>query len=60
MGDPVTGNIIDILPSRKQEYIYHYFDKIKPEERFKVKYLISDMYESFRTVKKNYFLMLYI
>lgn len=55
MGDPVTGNIIDILPSRKQEYIYHYFNKIKPEERFRVKYLVSDMYESFRTVKKELF-----
>ena len=49
LGDPLTGNILDILPSRKQEYIYSYFNNIPKEERFQVKYVISDMFESYRT-----------
>lgn len=55
MGNPITGEIIDILPSRTQEYIYHYFNQISPEERFGVKYRVSDMFESFRTVRKELF-----
>lgn len=55
MADPLTSKIIDVLPSRTQEYIYHYFNQIEPKERFKVKYLVSDMYESFRTVKRELF-----
>lgn len=55
LGDPVSGIIIDVLPSRTQEYIYHYFNLITPEERFKVKYVVSDMFESYRTVKRELF-----
>lgn len=55
MGNPVTGEIIDVLASRTQEYVFHYFDKIPTEEKNKVKYFITDMYESYRTVKKTMF-----
>lgn len=60
LGDPTTGEIIDILPSRKQEYIYHYFKDVPGKERLGVKYFVSDLFESYRTVKKNYFLMPFI
>ena len=56
LGDPLTGNILDILPSRKQEYIYSYFNNIPKEERFQVKYVISDMFESYRTVVRELFI----
>lgn len=55
LGDPISGDIIDILPSRKQEYIYAYFSKIPDEERFSVKYFVTDLYESYRTIAKNLF-----
>lgn len=55
LGDPTTGEIIDILPSRKQEYIYHYFKDVPGKERLGVKYFVSDMFESYRTVKRELF-----
>lgn len=55
IGNPRTGEIIDILPSRKQDYIYYYFLDISSEERFKVKYIVTDLFESYRTVVKNLF-----
>ena len=56
MGDPLSGDILDILPSRKQEYIYSYFNQIPKEERFSVKYVVSDMFESYRTVVRELFI----
>lgn len=55
IGNPRTGEIIDILPSRKQDYIYHYFLDVPREERFNVKYIITDLFESYRTVVRNLF-----
>ncbi len=58
LGDPRTGDIIDIidiLPSRKQDYIYYYFRNIPNEERFSVKYIVTDLFESYRTIAKNLF-----
>lgn len=55
LGDPLSGDILDILPSRKQEYIYSYFNQIPKEERFSVKYVVSDMFESYRTVVRELF-----
>ena len=55
IGNPRTGEIIDILPSRKQDYIYYYFLDISSEERFKVKYIVTDLFESYRTIVKNLF-----
>ena len=55
IGNPRTGEIIDILPSRKQDYIYYYFLNISSEERFKVQYIVTDLFESYRTIVKNLF-----
>lgn len=55
IGDPETGDILDILPSRTQEYIYHYFNNISLEERNKVKFVITDLCESYRSVVRSLF-----
>ena len=55
IGDPVGCEILDVLPSRKQEYIYYYFKNLDEEERNNVKYIITDLFESYRTVIRNLF-----
>lgn len=55
IGDPVNGNILDILPSRKQDYIYYYLSTINQNEINKVKYIITDLFEPYRTICKNVF-----
>lgn len=48
--DDITGDPIDILPSRRKDYLIDYFLKIPLEERQKVKYVSTDMYETYRQV----------
>lgn len=55
IGDPESGEILDILPSRLQDYIYHYFNTIDKSERLNVEYVITDLFESYRTICKNLF-----
>src|SRR5690606_3645889 len=55
LGDPLSGEIVDILPSRQQEYLYDYFNKVLDEERFSVKYIVTDLFEPFRTIVRNRF-----
>lgn len=55
IGDPTTGKILDVLPSRKQDYIYHYFQSTSVDDRLKVKYIVTDLFESYRTICKNLF-----
>lgn len=55
IGDPETGKILDILPSRLQEYIYYYFNTIDKSERLSVKYVVTDLFDSYRTICKNLF-----
>lgn len=55
IGDPESGEILDILPSRLQDYIYHYFNTIPDIERFNVEYVVTDLFESYRTICKNLF-----
>ena len=54
-GDPITGKILDILPSRKQDYIYYYFQSIPDEERMSVKYVVTDLFESYKTICETLF-----
>ena len=46
---------VDILPNRKKEFLLNYFQKIPLEERKKVKYACSDMYEVYRDVVHKVF-----
>ena len=46
--DCKTGNIIDVLPNRRLDYLQYYFNHIPYEERKNVKFLVSDMYEGYK------------
>lgn len=48
--DDKTGSPIDILPSRRKDYLLNYFLKIPEEERNKVKFVCTDMYDVYRQV----------
>lgn len=48
IGDPISKEIIDILPSRHQEKIEEYLSKIPREERLKVKIVNIDMWEAYK------------
>ena len=53
--DWVTGDIIDILPSRRKEITSNYFRSIPKKERDQVLFLICDMYDPYVNYTKNYF-----
>ncbi len=53
--DPINSIIIDVLESRLLKDLDEYFYHITFEEKNRVKYFISDMYEGFRSVKKRHF-----
>nr|WP_275086195.1 ISL3 family transposase [Massilimicrobiota timonensis] len=53
--DFTTHDIIDFLPSRREEYTNSYFISIPIEERNNVKYIISDMYEPYLNYMNRYF-----
>jgi len=59
-----TGTILDVLPSRRKEYITSYLSKLKAEtydysthlsELNNVKYVSIDLYDNYRDVAKAYF-----
>ena len=53
IGNPMTRQLIDILPSRKQDDIEEYFSKISYEERLNVKYATMDMWKGYiKSIKK--------
>lgn len=47
--------VIDIIESRQLPYLREYFDSIPENERNNVKYFVSDMYDGYRNICKNYF-----
>ena len=49
-----TGKIIDILPSRRMEFMKEYFSS-RFNELKNVKYLVTDMYDGFNTIHQSYF-----
>lgn len=53
--DDKTGNPIDILPSRRKDYLLKYFRMIPEKERKKVKYICTDMYDIYRQVIHSVF-----
>lgn len=53
--DFFSGDIIDILPSRRNNTTEPYFASIPIDERETVKYLISDMYNPYITYVNKYF-----
>lgn len=53
--DFYTGDPIDILRSRRNTIVEPYFLSISKEERYAVKYLISDMYSPYLAFVEKYF-----
>lgn len=50
-----THEIIDVLPSRKKQYLSTYFSGIPKEEREQVKIVSCDMWETYRLITKTFF-----
>lgn len=53
--DPMTGKIIDIVESRWKNVLFDYFNKVKIQYRYNVKYFVSDMNDTYRDVKRAFF-----
>ena len=53
VNDPIEKKILDVLPSRKKEYLMGYFTYV--ENRENVKYVIGDMYETYLRITKVMF-----
>lgn len=51
----LTGDIVDIIRSRRIAYLRHYFSNITFGERHAVKYFVSDMNESYRVIHNEFF-----
>ena len=54
--DFFTGDPIDLVKSRRSDITLPYFTSIPKEERYAVKYLISDMYNPYLNYVNQYFL----
>lgn len=55
LSDFETGEIIDVIKSRQDAYLREYFRNIPVKERENVKYLISDMYDEYESIRKTFF-----
>ena len=55
VSNPFSGEIIEVIESRKWDYLRDYFNKVSLFERSKVKYFVSDMNETYRTLKNVFF-----
>ena len=54
IADFITGDIIDVLPNRYDETLRRFFMSYSKEERDKVKYVISDMYQGYLDLPRKY------
>lgn len=55
ISNALTGDVLDVLPSRTYDYLFDHFQKISKQERQTVKFFVSDMFEGYRTIKKLFF-----
>lgn len=53
--DLETGKVIDILRTRYKHDLYDYFKRYPGEERAKVHYFVSDMYQTYADIAKTWF-----
>ena len=53
VNNPIKKKILDVLPSRKKDYLISYFTHV--ENREDVKYVIGDMYETYLIITKAMF-----
>ena len=47
--------IVDVLPSRRKNYLHHYLQSLNKDELDNVKYVCIDMYDTYRSISKSYF-----
>ena len=50
-----THDPVDVLPSRRYDYLHSYFMRIPKEERDNVRYVCSDMYDCYRSIARTCF-----
>ena len=55
ISNPFNTELIDIVESRRKDYLIDYFQHISFKERNNVKYFISDMNETYRSIYKIFF-----
>jgi len=55
MVDPINRKLIDVFPNRKKNNLIRYFSKIPIEERLRVKIVISDLWDPYRSLVKTVF-----
>lgn len=55
MTDPVNKKLIDVFPNRRKNNLEYYLTHIDKEERDKVKYVISDLWDPYRQLVHKYF-----
>ena len=55
ISNPFNTELIDIIESRRKSYLVDYFSNISFKERNNVKYFISDMNETYRSIHKIFF-----
>lgn len=55
ISNPFNTELIDIVESRRKNYLVDYFSNISFKERNNVKYFISDMNETYRSIHKIFF-----
>ena len=53
--DPEHGIVLDILPTRKNHYLSHYFSQYTPDERNDVNIFISDMWKPYSDISSVFF-----
>lgn len=53
--DQQTGRPIDILPSRRYDYLDEYYSKIPKYEKDQVEFIATDMYEPYRRIIRKHF-----
>lgn len=53
--DNVNGRVLDILPSRKVHDLCEYFKNFSLDERRKVKFFVTDLWEDYKGIAMTYF-----
>lgn len=53
--DQQTRRPIDILPSRRYDYLDEYYSKIPKYEKDQVEFIATDMYEPYRRIIRKHF-----
>ena len=53
--DFASGNIVDVLPDRTQNYLHHYFQNFKKDDLSRVKHISIDMWLPYKQIAQIYF-----